>query len=45
VPFDIKFDASGGSFDIGGESQTTIIKPLIYGTVYNYSDLPTPTRP
>ena len=45
VPFDITFDANEGTFNVWGESQTTTTESLVYGTVHNYNDLPTPIRP
>ena len=40
----ITFNASGGTFNVGGIPQTTTTESLLYGLTYNYSDLPTPTR-
>jgi hypothetical protein len=45
VPYNITFDATGGTIDVGGTPQTTTTESLIYGVVYDYSNLPTPTRP
>jgi hypothetical protein len=41
----ITFDANGGTIDVGGTPQDTTTQSLLYGATYNYSDLPTPTRP